>query len=223
MKQTRRCGLVAGLTILLCAGSAQALTVPFTEGFDTTNQAWLDAANAPLTHVANGGATGGYVTTTTTLINDPGTITFRASGLTNSSSGEFFGDWIAGNVSVLSAFVRHDAPAPLNFFFRITTGFNFPAHVGIVPVPVLPNQWTQVQLVIDESNPLLVAEGGTFLGNFSDVTNVQLGASVPLAFEGMPITLDLDTVSVVPEPSTALLLGLGLVGFGVQRRQRRRT
>ena len=207
---------------LLGAAPAGALTLGFTETFDADASGWLDATSGPLTWVASGGPDGSsYVESTFASINDPGTIQFR--GGVGASGGAFTGDWIGGGVSFLSVDVIHDAPVPVSFFFRITTGANFPAFAGIVVVPVAPNTWTNLGLAISAANPLLVPEGPFAFGDiFSAVTNVQIGVAVPLAQEGIPFTYGIDNVQIVPEPGTAGLLGLGLLGLATQRRTRTR-
>ncbi len=232
----KRKALTLGLGLaLLCGAPASALT--FTENFSTDAANWTDgpgngdAGNPTFNWIDGVGSDGdGYLETLAGAINDPGTILFRATGANGASGGGFTGDWIAGNVTRLSAFVRHDftvpgvgSPVPVNFFFRIATGGNFPAAVGIVPIPVLPSAgWTEIAMDIDPTNPLLVIEGAPafdFDDVFSNVGNVQVGASVPVAFENVPFTSNVDEVSIVPEPSTGLLLGLGVLTLGLGRRR----
>ena len=220
MNLLKRLGVLA--TLLAFASPAAALTVGFTETFGVDASGWVNATSGPLTFVASGGPDGSsYVETTFGSINDPGTVHFRGNIANFASGGAFAGDWITEGVSFLSADVIHDAPAPVNFFFRITTGVNFPAHVGLVVIPVLPGVWTNIGLEIFEANPFLIPEAGpgTFNTVFSNVTNVQVGVSVPVALENVPFTYGLDNVTIIPEPGTGLLLGGGLVAMAVRRRR----
>lgn len=226
MKGIFRARLLLLLTMSLVGGAAPAgaATIGYVEDFSADANGWVNATFGPLTWSASGGPDGGaYVSTTAGSINDPGTIQLRTNGPT-ASGGNFAGNWLTAGVSVLSAQVRHDAPAPINVFFRITTGSNSPGIVGVVPIPVQSNTWTTVSLVLSPSNPLIIPEGppstyNTVLGN---VTQVQLGFSVPLAFEGVPFTYGLDKVTIVPEPATAGLLacGLGLLAWSGRRVRR---
>lgn len=219
--------LLKGLVMVaVCALAlpAASLTLGFTETFDADASGWVDATSGPLTWVASGGPDGsGYVESSFGSIHDPGTVQFR--GGPASSGGNFAGDWLTEGVSFLSAQVIHDAPVPVTFFFRVTTGVNFPAAVGIVPIPVLPGQWTDIGLQIYEANPLIILEAGpgTFPTVFSAVTNVQVGVSVPVGFENAPFTYGLDDVRIVPEPGTGLLLAGGLVAVAIRRRGCRRV
>lgn len=225
-KNGMRARLLGFAAVLALAAPAGAVTIGFVEDFAVDASGWAGASLAPLTWVASGGPDGGsYVSFTGLAINDPGTIEFRTNGVA-ASGGNFAGSWLSPGVSVLSAQVLHDAPSPVNVFFRITTGSNSPAIIGIVPIPVLPNTWTQVSLVLYPSNPLIIPEGPPSLYNtvLSNVTNVQVGFAVPAALDGNTYTWGLDKVQIVPEPATAGMLagGLALLAAGGRRRRARR-
>jgi hypothetical protein len=196
------------------AAPAGALTVPFTEDFTSNASGWINATNGALTFNATGGPDGGsYVSSTLGSVSGNGTIHFRANDSANASGDAFVGNWI-GNVSVLSAQVYHDAPVALNFFFRFSGAG---AMVALLP-PVAPNTWTSVSVVIDPAN--LTPAGGTYAGVMSNVLNLQVGVSVPLEYEGVPFTYGLDKVTIVPEPTTAGLFAIGLIGLALRRRSR---
>ena len=222
MKGMIRAVLLLGVLGLALASPAGAATIGYVEDFSADASGWTNSAG-PLTWVASGGPDGGsYVSFDGPSINNPGTIQFRTSNAT-ASGGSFAGNWLVAGVSVLSAEVWHDASAPVNVFFRITTGTNSPALIGIVPVPVLPNTWTQVSLTLFPSNPLIVPEGPPSLYDtvLSNVTNVQIGFSVPAELEGVNFTYGLDQVAIVPEPATASTVASGLVLLAAGARRRR--
>lgn len=211
------------MVALALAAPAAAVTLGYVEDFGADAVGWTAATSGPLTWNASGGPDGGsYVATTLGSINNPGTIQFRTNGAA-SSGGNFQGDWLGAGVSVITAQVFHDATAPLNFFFRITTGSNSPGVVGIVPVPVLPNTWTPISFTISPSNPLMVIEGPPSFFNtvFGNVTQVQVGVSAPVELVDVPFTYGLDKVTVVPEPGTAASLGLGLALLAWRQRRAR--
>jgi hypothetical protein len=208
-------GIGCALALVLAASApAGALTAPFTEDFTANASNWLNATSGPLTWNATGGPDGGsYVSTTLGSLGGPqGTIQFRANDNANASGDAFVGNWI-GNISSISAEVIHDAPQALTFYFRFAGAG---AMVGMFP-PVAPNTWTPVSIAIDPST--LTPAGGSFATTMSNVINLQMGVIAPAGLEGVPFTYGLDKVTLVPEPTTAGLLALGLLGFACARRR----
>ena len=211
------------LGMLGLAAPVGAATTGFVEDFAVDASGWTNSGG-PLTWVASGGPDGGsYVSFNGPSINDPGTIQFRTSSAA-ASGGNFAGSWLSPGINVLSASVLHDAPGPVNVFFRITTGTNSPALIGIVPVPVLSNTWTTVSLTLFPGNPLIIPEGPPSIYNtvLSNVTNIQVGFAVPVELEGQNFNYGLDKVTIVPEPATAGILASGLVLLAAGRRRARR-
>jgi hypothetical protein len=216
------------LAMMLPVQGARATTVPFTEEFSSGPANWTNNASAPLSWSASGGvadsafAFGSFNFNATAANAD--VVTLRASQSAGASEGAFFGDWIADGVDEFQAFVRHDAPVPLTFFMRFASPFNFPGAVAINFVPVLPNQWTLVNVPIHPGNPQFVTfEGTDFTNVFDGIGNIQLGVRTPEALAGMntSITFGIDSVSVVPEPAALALLGAG--GLAVLGGRRRRA
>lgn len=208
---------------LFAAGSAHGVTVPFTESFDANVSGWENAQNNPLTLNATGGSDGGgYASGTFNYLgfSSPfggGPVVLRASAADAASGGAFIGNWTSAGVATVEARVRHNAPENLTFFLRVASSANFPGAVFASPTFVEANVWTQVTFAIDPTSPFCTAEGSTCAAVLANVGNLQLGTSAPtgLVDDDFGYTISIDQVSLlpVPEPGTALLLGLGLAGL----------
>ncbi len=194
----------------------QAATVPFTEDFTAGNAGWKDSASADMTFVAAGGPDGSSYTTGTFSFagqaDGDTPVLLRGQDNFDASGDAFVGDWISDGVTEVTAYVRHNAIMPLNFFVRASTPFNFPGGVAIDFVPVLPNTWTQVTFDVTASSIQFVTfEGSNHASIFSNIGNVQLGVSVPAGLAGFtaPVTFDLDQPTITPEPASLMLLASG--------------
>ncbi len=218
--------------VVLWGSTSSATTVPYTEQFVGFNANWEDSVNEPAGWVPAGGADGGsYISTQFNYDGyfNPfggGPVTHRASASDGASFGAFIGDWVADGVGEISAWVRHDAPEDLNFFMRIATPGNFPGAVITNSQSVTAGVWTRVTWDIDPLGVNCAAEGGTCLSALQTVGNFQIGTDAPLGLldDDFAYTLDLDLVSIhpIPEPGTALLMGLGLAGLaGAGRKEKR--
>jgi hypothetical protein len=215
---------------------AFALTIPYTENFDSTNENWKNSVSnlsQNATWVGSGGPDGAsdaFIRSsfTTAPTGTPGSaqVVFRARDTVDSSSDAFFGNWIAGGPTSIDLWVRHDAATPINLGLRIPTSAGFPAMLGRFPDPIQPNTWTHLTMAINNTNPQLLDETGPTHNNFnavfSNVTYLQLFADFSAQGNSTLINVDLDQVNLVPEPSTWLLAGLGVPAIGLAIRSRRR-
>ena len=223
LNKMNRKNLAASALVVLWGAAASAATVPYTEQFVGFNANWEDNVNNPAAWVPAGGADGGSYITTQFNFNgyvNPfggGPVTHRASAADGASFGAFIGDWIADGVGEISAWVRHDAPEDLGFFMRVATPGNFPGAVIESTQTVTAGVWTQVTWGIDPFSPSCSPEGGSCLSALQSVGNFQIGTSAPagLIDDDVAYNIDLDIVSInpIPEPGTAILMGLGLAGL----------
>ncbi len=218
---------LAGSVVFFPSVTAWAGVVPFTETFTNDSSNWFNSPGlAPVDWVSNGGPDdSAFVTTTLNFeglgAGDPAVL-FRGHDEFNSSGGAFVGDWVSSGVSGFSAFVRHDADVPLNYFVRFASPSNFPGANNIFFIPVASDTWTNVSAALP--NPNLIFEGPfSYAQVFGNIGHIQIGVSVPASFAGTdtPVRFDLDSVSVVPEPAT---LGMLIVGgaMALRRRGKRR-
>jgi hypothetical protein len=239
MRTVRRVSLWALVGCSLSVSSALAVSVPYSENFDSSNQNWKNSVSnlsQDATWVSGGGPGGAgdafiESTITTPASGTPSSaqVVFRARNTVNSSNNEFFGDWITENVTRIDLWVRHDAPTALDLGLRIPTSMGFPAMLGRFPDPIQPNVWTLLSMDINDTNPELLDETGPTHNNFnpvfSNVTYLQLFANLSGLPNSTTVHFDLDRVTIVPEPSTWLMAGLGLpaLGLAIRARRRRRT
>jgi len=223
------------MTIFAAAtASAGVPVVPFTEDFDTGAADWRQAdAVTDLAWNPAGGPDGGsfasgdfnFVATPP----DADVAILRAQdefGTNGSSGGAFVGNYLSSGVTQYSMSIRHNAPVPLTFFPRFATPDNAPAVSIIEFAPVVPGVWTEINFDIAFGLPNVFNEGppteAFFDGVFSDIGHVQIGLRTPAALAGQDVTytFDVDKVTIAPEPTTGVLLGLAAVGLLGRRRRR---
>ncbi len=216
------------LTSLLAAtyfgASAAAVTLPFTEDFDSDSANWFNAAEtAPVDWAPAGGPDGGAYATTgfNFQFSNEGDRPpmFRGHDALDSSGDGFVGDWITSGVTTFSFTVRHDAPMPLPFFARFAPNFA-PGANAVAFAPVFPNVWTTITVPINPG-AFFIYEGTDFASTFSNVGRVQIGLEVPAGLNGLDqlVTFDLDKPSLVPAPAAAGLFGIASVAFTSRRRR----
>lgn len=218
---------LAATSVLGLAGFASGAIVPFTEHFSDGASNWYNqSGSAPVAWVADGGAPsgeGGYVTATFNFANSAPSsphLFFRGQANFGSSNNAFVGDWLSAGVTQLSFMVRHNGAQPLAFFARMTGPTNNPSVNAVTTELVAPGAWTAVTFDIVQDNPEFTYSQGsqTFSSIFGNLANIQIGAVAgALAGVDETFTFDLDMVSIVPTPASALVL-LGV--FAARRRRR---
>ena len=203
--------------------------LPFTENFEVSSSSWLNGSSQVPVYSAGGGVGGtGFIFTSGTIDTSGfGPIIFRGNNAAGASGGAFVGNWILAGVTEFRAFVWHDGPVALNFYARFDKGAGSAASSN--NFLVAPSTWTQISIPILDSlgtsGQIFQSYGAAgpsgFNAIFSDIKNIQmaLGAAQDPSTYGQTYTVGLDAVSVIPEPGTAWLLGLGLV-FSLARRRR---
>lgn len=229
MRLQHRTTLFTALLFCCVGSSAEAALIgnPLLEEFDASAQNWRVAVSAnTATWVSGGGPDGAgdaFIRSTFTTPGSSPQVVLRARLSEPASDGIFFGDWTGGQ-KVINFSVRHNAPTPLTFGLRFPMPANFPAMNGTFSDAVDPNEWTQLTLVVNESNPLWINEGAVFNDVFSNVTNIQLYANLGSLPAATTIDVDLDNFQVVPEPSTIAIAAMGLPAMvlaGVRYRRRK--
>ena len=211
------------LSVATLASASFAITVPFTEQFSSAGANWSSGAVfAPLSYPSSGGPDGSaygsqsFSFANQAAFNQP--ILFRGQSNFNSSGNAFVGDWIASGVTTVSFAVRHNAPAPIDYFVRFAPAFGAGV-VGLFSASVQPGEWTTLSFSVYASNPQIVYEGTTF-ATFSSIARTQVGILVPQSLAGnqSSFSFDIDNFSVVPAPSALALLASSACVFARRRR-----
>lgn len=210
------------------------LTVPFTETFSTNDSNWLNGdSSAPTWHSTGGIGDTSYISwtapefTSSGGFGDPLKIMFRANNSADASGDAFVGNWISGGVIYLTLSVRHNYDTDLNFYARLagTGGAGASLSNDESLFGIAPNTWTTITIEITDSDPPFTSYGSsTFNGTFSNIQNLQFGLYLPDATTFTNLRLDVDNVSIVPEPGTSALLVAGALGaaFAAWRRRKSR-
>lgn len=212
-------------------GSAQALTIGYTEEFPENVAGWENAASLPLTWEADGGPDNSSNASTTFNwfgFSNPfggGPVIFRAADADNASGDAFVGDWLTGGVHTISAWFYQETGETLTPFIRFASSFNFPGAVINDLTPIPSGVWTEVLFDIDPLNPLCFGEGVTCAVALANVGNVQFGTNAPAALvasdQAYYLAIDKVGINTVPEPTTGLMIAVALGGLGCYGRVRR--
>jgi len=223
------CCVTVAASLTATAVQSQA-AVFHSQDFNDGTNGWRFATATTLDAVGSGGPDGSaYVSRTF----DPGSgapIIFRAQEEFAGIDSSYVGNWITSGVYQVSAYVRHNAPEPLQFNVRMSNPANFPGASYYSPLvtPFVPaNVWTKVTFDVTATSPQNVTyEGTDYATVFSNVGHIQFGANLPTAlFEGTAsYTFDLDSVEVlaVPEPASVGLAAVACSGLALVVRRRRR-
>jgi len=227
--------LIGAALSATCVTSASAVTLPYTEDFSVDNANWGGSTATSLvfaapTYVSTGGPLGAgdaYISTPKVCSSTPlGQVTFRGQGNFDSSGDAFVGDWIARNVTELSFWIRQQSNTTLHVGTRFAGAGNNPGANIMYQTPIQPNVWTLITMPISSTSTpdfVYTDEGGSFNFVFSSLSNVQILVQKDDLETGTTVTIDVDKISIVPEPSSVVLVGMGLAIAGVAAFRRRRS
>jgi hypothetical protein len=209
-------------------GSTAVSNLPFIENFEVNSSGWVYSTSSAPTWSASGGVNNsGYISAPATVSGTSfGAIVFRGNDANNASGDAFVGNWLLAGVSTFSAYVRHNADVALNFYARLDAGAGRAG--SSVNFLVSPNSWTLLQLPIVNEITSFQSYGAAGAGQaafntiFGGVQNVQIALSLDSANAGKSVTVDLDGVSMVPEPSSSILMVIAGATLFISQRLRLR-
>lgn len=213
-----RSAFATGISLIVSAGVTQAATIPFTEEFSAASNGWVNFSSGAVVHSATGGPDGvddGFISATRNFVssvNNDATTFARGHDSLNASGDAFVGNWIAESVTRFSYWIRHDAGVPLTFGTRLASSLNSPG-ANAIASEVPSGVWTRIEFDIAAASPQFTSfEGSNFNTVLSSIGNLQLTVR-PGEFKGVNqvVTFDVDKVSIVPEPSSAVLLAAAVL------------
>ncbi len=227
-------GILTVAILLTAVDLASAVSV-YTETFNSDAANWRQNVSATsVVYNASGGPDStAYVSSDFAFASafSPQVAVLRGHDAFNASNDAFVGNWLAADITQLSAYVRHNVPQPMSFFVRLAKSANSPAVSFSFPTPVPTGTWTKLDFDISYSNPLRTNESmdtsQTFYDDvLSNIGNVQIGILVPQTLVNGTTTsavyrYDLDNIGIVPEPSSFLLSLGGIAALGCVRRRKR--
>lgn len=229
--------LVALLAILLAPAALFALPITIDDFEDGTTQGWFVPGGGPLgAHPAppanvpggQGGALDDYLLLTALGGGGSGS---RMSVLNESQ-------WTGNFADITGIDMDVNNFGPESLFLRLLF-VNFPpggpppgpTDVAWTLAPIIvpfASGWTHISFDLSPSN--LFAPFGTVGGALSDVNELRLFHSVAPFFGGPTVgsepvmaRLGVDNIAAVPEPTSMVLLGTGLIGLATRKYRRRRT
>lgn len=225
------------LVVAACCSASAANVAPYTELFSSSNSLWTQNSNAAANWFSSGGVGGitdGYITT---LFNVPTTasgtpVIARATGSNNPSDGHFIGSY--ADITTISFSVKSDAT------FAVPIALRLGGAMGGVAITIdggllqPGSDWTTFTFELSPTNSKIISYEGTpgadnaakFATATSNVANLQvfLNLSEPgyvPPTTATSVTFSVDSVTVVPEPTSAMLIGLGVPTLILMRRRRK--
>lgn len=217
MKRVLSLIVIAGCVGAACC--AQAIQVPAFEGFGADDASWRGTTTATnLNWVSAGGQDDSPYVSTDLVFTSSQPVLFRAHEDLGSSGGVFVGNWLQAGATKVKALMRHNASEPVTLLVRLAPTLNSPGVQVTTSAPIpASSEWVPVEFDLHYSNPLLSVGAAPplepkYISTMSTMANLQFGALRPAGLVGNPtaFTFDLDSVSVVPEPTAVGLLALGL-------------
>jgi hypothetical protein len=219
--------LVASLAV-----PARAVVVGQIDTFeDGTTQGWtagglLGVPPFPPTNISTGGPAGAgdnYLQLTAIGGDGPG------SRLSAFNLSQWAGDYIAAGVTLISLDVRNFGPD--DAFVRLLFADPVagpPSNIAITDAVFLPagGDWTSILFAVDPASLIPVLGNATTA--LSNATELRIFHSPAPNFPPPPtgpppvnLVLGVDNIRAVPEPSSAVLMGVGLLVVSIRRASRR--
>jgi hypothetical protein len=214
--------VLAGLAL---AGPAAAITLGQVDDFQTDKGDWgPDSA----VRQANGGPEGdgdSFFKYTSTGTGGPEN---RASVRSDIDGVDWAGNYVSAGVSAIAADVENRGDVDLNLRLTIgngtggnprTNGTWYTTSVA-VSVPVGAD-WANLKFDLTDAAMSLFQGTDSLSDVLAGVTQIRFISAESLTNRGDSIaaTMSFDNITAIPEPSTALLLGLGLLGLRAHRQR----
>jgi len=213
-------------TLAASTTAATAGVTSFTEDFEGGANGWLAGSFDPPQEIGSGALDGSAFIRNDADLNTAGPFgltVFRGQDDSDASGDAFVGDYIANGIDTVSFDFRHNAGQDLGIALRVATADNFPAFAVELASPVASGAWTTLSFDLDFFNPLLTIEGQptpqAFENIMRNVGNIQISSDRPDGLDTpLPVSFDVDNISITPAPSSMAMLGLGAMAAGRRRR-----